>query len=180
MPRRQRVTTAHLAQAAAIRGVRNVIGTLSHSARAIETRTGVSNAQLFLLQQLDASDALSINELTAGARTGQSAVSIVVSRLVRRGLVERRRSATDGRRVTVSLTAAGRAVVRRAPESSTARLLAAVSALPAADLRALARGITTLARALGADTDTPAPLLFEHEARGRSRSGGALPRSRSR
>jgi len=167
MSRRPRVPAEQLAQETVIRGVRSVVATLSRSARAIETRTGVSNAQLFLLQQLDACDALSINELAARARTGQSAVSIVVSRLVRGGLVERRRAAPDRRRVTVSLTSAGRTLARRAPESSTARLLAAVAALPVADLHALARGMTTLARVLGADTDTPA-LLFEHEADTRS------------
>jgi DNA-binding MarR family transcriptional regulator len=177
MPRRPKTPAQHLAQETAIRGVRSVVQTLSTSARAIETRTGVSNAQLFLLQQLDAATTLSINELAARARIGQSAVSIVVSRLVRCGLVERRRSATDGRRVTVSLTPAGRALVRRAPQSSTARLLSAVAALPPADLRALARGVTTLARALGADTEAP-PLLFEPDARPRPRASRSSSRPR--
>jgi MarR family transcriptional regulator, lower aerobic nicotinate degradation pathway regulator len=162
MARRSPPPADHVAQEVAIRGVRSVVATLSRSARAIETRTGVSNAQLFLLQQLEPGMALTINELAARARTGQSAVSIIVSRLVRRGLVERQRSAPDRRRVAVSLTPAGRALARQAPESSTARLLAAVGALPAADLRALARGVTTLARALGADTEAPT-LLFERE-----------------
>lgn len=167
MTRRPRSTAEQQAHDRAIRGVRSVVATLSQSARAIETRTGLSNAQLFLLQQLTGAGALSINELAVRARTGQSAVSIVVSRLVRHGLVERQRSAADRRRVTVSLTPTGRALARRAPESPTARLLAAVSRLPAADVRALARGTTTLARALGADTDMPA-LLFERGPRPRS------------
>jgi DNA-binding MarR family transcriptional regulator len=160
-------------QKAVLRGLRTVIAVLSRSARAIEARTGVTNAQLFVLQQLQTDDVLGINDLAARARTGQSAVSIVVGRLVRRGLVRRRRSVGDGRRVGVSLTVAGRALVRQAPEPPTARMLVAVGRLGRADLRALARGVTALIAAMGIAGETPS-MLFERDGsrRARTRPGG--------
>lgn len=150
-------------QQAALQGLRTIIAALARSARAIEARTGTTNAQLFLLQQLQTEDALSINDLATRARTGQSAVSIVVEHLVRRGLVHRRRSVADRRRVVTSLTAAGRTLVRRAPEAPTARLLTGLAQLEDHDLRALARGVNALVRALGLANEAPA-MLFERDA----------------
>ena len=46
----RRRSTAVRAQA--LERVRTLVAALSHSARAVERRTGVTNAQLFLLQQL--------------------------------------------------------------------------------------------------------------------------------
>ncbi len=155
-------------QESVLRSFRAIIAALSRSARAIEARTGVTNAQLFVLQQLRTEEVLGINDLAARARTGQSAVSIVVRRLVRRGLVRRRRSLADGRRVGVSLTAAGRALVRRAPEPPTTRLLVAVGRLAPRNLGALARGMTALVAAMEITGQTPS-MLFERDGSTRTR-----------
>ncbi len=168
MPRSTDATT----QEAVLGGLRTIIAVLSRSARAIEARTGVTNAQLFVLQQLQTEEVLGINDLAARARTGQSAVSIVVKRLVRRGLVHRRRSADDGRRVGVSLSDAGRALVRWAPQAPTARVLAAVSQLDHGDLWALARGVTALVAAMGM-ADEPPSMLFERYGRSGARPRGS-------
>jgi MarR family transcriptional regulator, organic hydroperoxide resistance regulator len=156
-------------QESVLRSFRTIVAALSRSARAIEARTGVTNAQLFVLQQLRTDEVLGINDLAARARTGQSAVSIVVRRLVRRGLVHRRRSLADGRRVGVSLTAAGRALVRQAPEPPTTRLLMAVGQLAPRDLRALAHGVTALVAAMGIVGEAPS-MLFERDGPPRPRA----------
>src|SRR5947209_15020920 len=81
----------------ALQAVRGLVGALSQTARLIEQRTGVSNAQLFLLQQIAGEPDLSVNALAARAMTHQSTASVVLSRLERRGLVQRVRSPEDGR-----------------------------------------------------------------------------------
>ena len=68
-----------------------------------------------MLQQLAAAPAKSVNELADRTYTHQSSVSVVVRRLVEQGLVARRRASDDGRRRELSLTAAGRRLVARAP-----------------------------------------------------------------
>lgn len=143
-----------------IGSLRSLVSALGRSARRLERRTGLTNAQLFIVRQLGDDAGLSINELAARAMTQQSAVSLVVSRLARRGLVRRSRSKVDARRVVVTLTAKGRRLLRTAPEPPTSRLLGALATLNDGEVDALALGLRALAHALGADTSAPA-LLFE-------------------
>jgi hypothetical protein len=77
-------------------------------------------------------------------------------------MVTRRASPEDARRTEISLTAAGRALLRRAPRTAQAELVAAVDRLPADERGALAQSLATLARALGAGDEAP-PLFFEGE-----------------
>lgn len=141
-----------------------MVGALSQSARAVERRTGVTNAQVFILQQLRSAGPLSVNELAARARTGQSAASIVIARVVAAGLARKGTAEGDARRVTVSLTTKGRTLLRRAPRPPTGDLLRAIESLPAGDARALAAGLRALVRALHLESRAPA-LLFEPSAR---------------
>ncbi len=147
------------AHAAALTLTRTLVDGLTRSARTVERRTGVTNAQLFLLQELSARPH-SVNELAALARTTQGTVSAVVGRLARIGYVRKSRSVSDGRVVMISLTAAGRRLLRGAPETTMATLLAAFDTLTAAEARALTAGLRALVRALRL-TPAKAPLLFE-------------------
>ena len=145
--------------AEALRGIRRMVGTLHASARAVERRTGITNAQLFLLRALKEHEGLSIGGLATMARTQQSTASIIVQRLVRNGLVRRARSSEDARRVLLSLTPRGRGVLRNAPVPATARLLKALNTLSVGELHALVRGLGALELRLGA-TEEPG-MLFE-------------------
>lgn len=147
----------------AIRGLRALVAALGRSARTVETRTGFTNAQLFLLRQLATADAMSVNDLAFRAHTNQSTVSSVLGRLVRAGLVTRVRAADDGRRAEVSLTTAGRKLLRRAPTPPTESLFDALEALTDPEARALAAGLVALLRVLGLELEEP-PMLFEDAA----------------
>jgi MarR family transcriptional regulator, organic hydroperoxide resistance regulator len=148
-------------EAETLQALRLLVAALTHSARIVERRTGVTNAQLFLLRELAAEGSLSINELAARALTTQSTVSVVVDRLCESGLARRSRSAADARRVEVGLTPKGRRLTLRAPTPPTARLTAALRGLPAGDLQALDRSLMRLLRELGVTAKKP-PMLFEN------------------
>ncbi|MGZ3406901.1 MAG: MarR family transcriptional regulator, partial [Polyangia bacterium] len=79
--------------------IRRIVRLLREGSRASEESVGLSAAQLFVLQKLDPEQPLSLNELAARTLTHQSSVSVVVSRLVERGLVLRRPAASDARRL---------------------------------------------------------------------------------
>jgi DNA-binding MarR family transcriptional regulator len=117
---------------------------MNRSGRFAYEQFGLSGAQLFILQLLAEAPAQSLNDLATRTGTHQSTVSVVVTRLVARGFVSRGASGVDGRRVTLSLTRAGRAIVRRAPESAYARLESAVRRLPARERRLLAELLARL------------------------------------
>jgi DNA-binding MarR family transcriptional regulator len=151
--------------------LRRLVRALRLSARAAEKTVGISGAQLFVLQELAAAPADSLGALAARTHTDQSSVSVVVRRLVERGLVARRSAAADARRVELALTAPGRAVLRRAPEPVQKRLLAAVSRLPPARRRVLARTLAEVADATVPDAGR-AGMFFEEENARRARRRG--------
>jgi MarR family transcriptional regulator, organic hydroperoxide resistance regulator len=147
------------AVAEVVRQVRRLDRGLRLAAREVEASVGASAAQLFVLEQLAAVPAASIGELAERTMTDRSSVSTVVDRLTARGLVARKPSDADRRRAEVRVTAAGRALLVRAPKPPTARLIAAMMTLPAAEAEQFATMLTRLNDALGLDA-APAPLLF--------------------
>jgi DNA-binding MarR family transcriptional regulator len=148
--------------------LRRLVRALRLSARAAEKTVGISGAQLFVLQALAAAPADSLGALAARTHTDQSSVSVVVRRLVERGLVARRHAITDARRIELALTAPGRAVLRRAPEPVQNRLLAALARLSPPRRRVLARTLTEIADAAVPAGERP-EMFFEEEA---ERRGG--------
>src|ERR1700757_4312908 len=95
--------------------VRSIVRAQRINTRAIELKMGISLAQLFVLQQLADKPADSLNELAERTATHQSSVSVVVRRLVDRGLVTRVASSADRRRVQIALTPHGESILRGAP-----------------------------------------------------------------
>jgi len=122
--------------------------------------------------------AYEIAELAASTLTTQSSISEVVTRLVRRGLVTKKISDGDHRISRLEATAAGRAALANAPETTQERLLAALARLSATKQRQLATGLDELLVAAGLQTLEPT-MFFEESfierpqsARGRRRFAG--------
>lgn len=140
---------------------RHLVRAVAGSARAVETRSGISGAQLFMLSQLDGSaDPLSVGELAARTFTHQSTVSGVVSALLARGLVTRRPARDDARRVDVALTASGRALLAEAPTTVQTQLIRGLARLDAGTRAALADGLEAWLAESGLGGEFP-PLFFE-------------------
>lgn len=129
--------------------IRAIVRELRLSGRSSEQTLGVSGAQLFVLQKLAEVPVQSLSELAARTHTDPSSVSVVVSRLVARGLVNRSASAVDARRVDISLSANGRALARRAPRAAQAQLIEAAAQLPSRQLKSLARDLSALVEQMG-------------------------------
>ena len=144
-----------------LNALRHIVRSLRVSSRTAEQRVGLSGAQLFVLQCLAARSPCSVNELAARTATDQSSVSVVVSRLVARGCVRRVPSQTDRRRVELSLTNAGTALLHSAPEVVQDRLLFALGELPKTELKDLARSLGKLVEL--AEVEQAAPSLFFEE-----------------
>jgi DNA-binding MarR family transcriptional regulator len=140
--------------------LRHIVRVLRIASRAAEKRVGLSAAQLFALNKLAEGGAGSLGELAGRTFTHQSSVSVVVQRLVERDLVRRQASRVDGRRVELVLTAAGRALLRRAPQAAQDQLIAGLQRLSSAERRRLARTLARLVRALGGTERAPT-MFFE-------------------
>jgi DNA-binding MarR family transcriptional regulator len=142
---------------------RRIVRLLREGSRASEEAVGLSAAQLFVLQMLDPERPLSLKEVAARTLTHQSSVSVVVSRLVERGLVQRRPASDDARRLELSPTKKGLQLRERAPEAAQQRVIAAIESLSSREQHELADGLDALARMLG--LEEIAPMLFDEEPR---------------
>lgn len=155
--------------------IRRIVQTLRQGSRWAERHVGLSGAQLFVLQKLSESPAMSLNELAARTRTHQSSVSTVVTRLVRGRYVRRARSAADRRTLELSLAARGRRLIARAPDAPQDRLIRALDGLPPRRRRVLASTLIELAEKLDTAGDAP-PMFFEDGARRTRRPAKKSPR----
>ena len=147
--------------AAAVASLNALIDALRIGSRGIERRLGISGAQLFVLQKLADGPVGSLNELAARTFTHQSSVSVVVTRLVARGLVTRTAYPDDARRVTLALAPKGRALLRKAPETLQSRLLASLERLSRTERTTLVNGLERLVREAGISSATPTTFFGE-------------------
>ena len=143
--------------------LRRITQAIRLSSSVVQDSLGITGAQLFVLQQLAEVPGASLRELADRTLTDQSSVSVVVSRLVAAGHIARKTSATDARRTELTLTATGRALLRRAPELAQARLVATLRGVPAHQLTVAARVLHDAARAVSSSAE-PAHMFFEPPA----------------
>lgn len=134
--------------------LRRVLRELRLAGRDAEQRVGLHAAELDVLQHLSRERANSLSELADRTHTDLSSVSVVVRRLANRGLVARAAARDDARRLVIALTPAGRATLRRSPESARERLERVATQLTPQDQRLVTRALRRLADALGEDGRT--------------------------
>jgi DNA-binding MarR family transcriptional regulator len=142
--------------------VRSVVRALRINTRAIESKMGMSLAQLFVLQQLSERSANSLNELAERTATHQSSVSVVVRRLVEGGYVSRTTSALDRRRLEIEVTERGRQLLEGAPVTVQTELVNALRGMGEHQQATLADLLEQWLRAAKVDIATP-PMLGEEE-----------------
>ncbi len=150
--------------------LRRIVRGLRATAHSVQRELGISGAQLFVLRELAAEPGISIRRLSQRTLTDPSSVSVVVTKLVRRGLVSRRRDPADGRRSALSLTARGQGLLGRAHEPFQARLARALRSLPRARLRRLSVDLAAVVREAGANAGG-APMFFDDPPARKSRRG---------
>ena len=142
--------------------IRRIVQALRVSSRAAEKAVGVSGAQLFVLQKLAEAGGQSLNALAERTRTHQSSLSVVVQRLVERGLVERRRSEADARRLELTVTDDGRALLNQSPDPVQLRLIEGLERLPPTERATLARLLERWVQEAGIAAGA-VPLFFEED-----------------
>jgi len=157
--------TQHVDIARSMDAIRAVVRALRINTRSIELEIGISLAQLFVLQQVAQRPATSLNDLAERTATHQSSVSVVVRRLVDRGLVTRRSDATDKRRVQIELTPAGEKLLEGAPETIQTRLMLALEQFSSSERKQLAALLGKWLDAAGINYTSP-PMMGELEDEG--------------
>jgi DNA-binding MarR family transcriptional regulator len=112
---------------------------------------GISPEQVSLLVAIKYTPGIGVRELAARERVTPPAMSNHVDRLERDGLVSRTPSASDRRRVGLSLTEEGQRVLRRVRSRRTAWLATRLRSLSAEELEAVEAAVEPLSRLLHED-----------------------------
>lgn len=98
-----------------VAALRRIIRAVDLHSRQLMQSVGLTWPQLAALRFADRLGVCSISALARAMRLGPATLTGIVQRLVRTGLLERKPHDTDGRSVTVAVTAAGRDLLGRAP-----------------------------------------------------------------
>lgn len=130
-----------------------------------ETHPSLSPPGLRCLHELDVRGTATVGEVALAIGVAPSTASRTADRLVRAGLVERCAGEEDRRRVSLSLTAAGRTTLSEVSRVRTAALAASVVLMDEDDRAALLRGTQAFAAAHAAAAQDAVPA-----AEGRARA----------
>jgi DNA-binding MarR family transcriptional regulator len=142
----------------------DVLRRIVHALHAANSRAvgelGVTAAQLFILRSIVATPGVSLKLLAERTHAAPGSVSEVVSRLIVAGLLERRTSSMDARRIELRVTAAGAKVCAGASETVQEQLVRGFEALSKSQQEALSENLEAWIRHAGL-SDGPAAFFFE-------------------
>lgn len=100
----------------ALKQFRIIFGTVRQHFRVIEVSCGISGSQLWLLHEIATHPELGVSRLAENLAIHQSTCSLLIEKLVKKQLVEKQRLAQDQRKVGLIVTAAGQALLAKAPQ----------------------------------------------------------------
>jgi DNA-binding MarR family transcriptional regulator len=131
---------------AVIDALRRLFRAIQEYSKAVQSRSGLSSPQLWALQIVGTHPGISIGELSDRMFAHPSTVSGVVDRLESRGALRRETDERDRRGVRLTLTARGRAALRRSPQPVQSGLARALEQMPRAQLARLRRTLDDVVR----------------------------------
>lgn len=117
----------------------------------------VSLTQARVLGIADRQRGISVSEVAAQVGLGFSATSILIDGLVRRGLLTRHRAVDDRRRMVLTPSRKGEALLRQVRQMSARHIAAVIADLSPAELAAITRIATTLRPLIASARGTALP-----------------------
>lgn len=152
-----------------LQSLRAIVRDLRRASISYERQFGLSAAQLFVLQVLRSQPGMSLSEVSERTATDQSSVSVVVRKLEEKGLVQKRTSSKDARRLELSLTARGKRLSEKTPPAVQDLLIQSIASLPIHD-RGLLAGLLDRITPPGSEDQ---PMFFEESPGDASKKGGS-------
>jgi DNA-binding MarR family transcriptional regulator len=117
--------------------IRVVVGRIARRVRQAHAVGEVTLSEVTVLARLDREGPASPGMLAEGERVRPQAMGTTLAALEQRGLVQRRPDPNDGRRVVMTMTPAGRAMLRDRRSASSQRIARALAEFTAAERRRL-------------------------------------------
>jgi len=109
-------------------------------------KTGLSGSQLWIMQQIYNFNGINNSELAKNLTLHVSTCSILVNKLIKKGLVEKARSATDERKIVLTITSKGKQLMAKAPKSPEGAIPSTLKKLNIEELEELNTVLTKFAK----------------------------------
>ena len=109
-------------------------------------KTGLSGSQLWIMQQIYNFNGISNSELAKNLTLHVSTCSILVNKLIKKGLVEKTRSSTDERKIVLTITSKGKQLMAKAPKSPEGAIPSTLKKLNIEELEELNKVLTKFAK----------------------------------
>lgn len=152
-PPRKKAASADTSEPAVrvLRRFRLVFNAVKSHFRAVESKAGISGAQLWALSVVQAQPGLGVGELARAMDVHQSTASNLLRALVEKNLVIAERGGADRRAVQLKVTARGGRLLARAPGPFSGVLPEALARLDQRTLARLDRDLAAVIGELGVD-----------------------------
>ena len=128
----------------ALKKMRIVIRAAQRHSAWIEKQSGVTGAQLWVMQELHETAGLRVGEIAEKLAIHQTTASNLLDALVKKGLVIKARDTIDQRVVKLALSEPGKLLIRRAPTPARGLLPEALRKLDQDSLTELNKGLRAL------------------------------------
>ncbi len=113
-----------------LKKLRMINGSVRQHFREVEQTCGITESQLWILQEINKSPGIGVSELANRLAIHQSTCSQLVEKLVALDLMQKVRSKEDQRRVGLQVTEAASKLLVKAPKPSGGILPKALQSLP--------------------------------------------------
>jgi len=144
--RKAAATTRRRQATEVVKSLRRLFKGIHEYSKAMQRRSGLSAPQAWALTLAEADAGLSLGTLAERMYAHPSTVSGIVARLVNRGALRREKDPEDRRGIRVSLTPAGRRLLRESPPPVQAGLQHALERMPARRLQLLREALEDIVR----------------------------------
>ncbi len=109
-------------------------------------KTGLTGSQLWIMQQIYNFNGISNSELAKNLTIHVSTCSILVNKLIKKGLVEKNRSSTDERKIVLTITSKGKQLMAKAPKAPEGAIPSTLKKLNIEELEELNTVLTKFAK----------------------------------
>jgi DNA-binding MarR family transcriptional regulator len=144
--------------------IRRIVHAVDRHSKTVGKAAGLTLPQLVVLTAVRAQGEVTSARLSAAVSLSPATVTLIFDNLEARGLIERYRNQEDRRIVHARLTAAGAAVLAKAPRFLHERFVQRFAQLPLARQESMLRALEEVAELMGAPAAPPpaaAPLPIE-------------------
>lgn len=139
--------------------IRRIMRAIDLHSRFLVQRHGLTGPQLILLQEIATCREIQMGELAKRANLSPPTVTSIIDRLERRGLISRRRSENDKRRVLISATRDGLEILLNSPPPLQESFIAEFESLQEWEQTLILSSLQRVAAMMHATNLDAAPLL---------------------